>query len=244
MARLEQVAGAAVMALFLADIFMTVLHGARRHRAAGAALEPDGVGGARRRLAAVLGRRRGAVLSYGGPLIVILLILFWALGLVVGAALIVQPELGTAITPSSGDTPKDFVTALPSWATASRLSAAAAIRRTPAARGSSICSNSLIGGAVLLAGAELPRPGLFRLRERNTLALTVELMTGGTGDAAEMLARLAPEGDFSDATSELGNLVRPLAQTKEGHHFYPLFFSSASTSRSTRCRASVSSSST
>jgi hypothetical protein len=49
-------------------------------------------------------------------------------------------------------------------------------------------------------------------------------MTAGTGDAAEMLARLAPDGDFTNATSELGNLVRPLAQTKEAHHFYPLLF--------------------
>jgi hypothetical protein len=62
------------------------------------------------------------------------------------------------------------------------------------------------------------------LRERNALALTIDLMTGGTGEAAEMLTRLGPDGDFSDATSELGNLVRPLTQTKEAHHFYPLLF--------------------
>jgi hypothetical protein len=49
-------------------------------------------------------------------------------------------------------------------------------------------------------------------------------MSGGTGDAAEMLARLAPDGDCSNATSELGNLARSLAATKEAHHFYPLLF--------------------
>lgn len=47
-------------------------------------------------------------------------------------------------------------------------------------------------------------------------------MTDGTGDAAIMLARLLPHGDGSAAASELGNLVRPLAATKEAHHFYPL----------------------
>ena len=62
------------------------------------------------------------------------------------------------------------------------------------------------------------------LRERIALALPVDLMTEGTGNAAEMLARLMPEGDTSDATSELGNLVRSLAATKEAHHFYPLLF--------------------
>ncbi|MGP4806313.1 hypothetical protein ACSV5G_21325 [Agrobacterium cavarae] len=48
-------------------------------------------------------------------------------------------------------------------------------------------------------------------------------MTGGTGDAAEMLARLGLGGDFGNATSELGNLARSLALTKEAH-FYPLLF--------------------
>ncbi|MGH1587314.1 hypothetical protein ACRBEV_01880 [Methylobacterium phyllosphaerae] len=62
------------------------------------------------------------------------------------------------------------------------------------------------------------------LRERNALALTIHLMTGGTGDAAEMLARLAPDGDFSNASSELSNLAQSLATTKEAHHFYPLLF--------------------
>ena len=49
-------------------------------------------------------------------------------------------------------------------------------------------------------------------------------MSGGTGDAAQMLARLGPDGDFSNATSELSNLARSLAMTKEAHHFYPLLF--------------------
>jgi len=223
MARLEQVAGAAVMALFLADIFMTVLYARagtgllapRWNRMVWAAL--DGV-------SRLFGRRRGAVLSYGGPLIVILLILFWALGLVVGAALIVQPELGTAITPSSGDTPKDFITAL--LVAGNSLSIVGGGSYSPHTGGTRLLYllNSLIGGAVLSLVLSYLVQVYSGLRERNTLALTVELMTGGTGDAAEMLARLAPEGDFSDATSELGNLIRPLAQTKEGHHFYPLLF--------------------
>lgn len=45
-------------------------------------------------------------------MIVVVLIGFWAIGLTVGAALIVRPKLGVAIRPSAGDTPRDFVTAL------------------------------------------------------------------------------------------------------------------------------------
>ena len=51
-------------------------------------------------------------MSLAGPLIVVSLIGFWAFGLTLGAALVIQPELGTAIRLSSGDAPRDFVTAL------------------------------------------------------------------------------------------------------------------------------------
>ena len=84
--------------------------------------------------------------------------------------------------------------------------------------------NSLIGASVLSLVLSYLVQVYSGLRERNALALTIDLMTGGTGDAAEMLARLGPDGDFSDATSELGNLVRPLAMIKEAHHFYPMLF--------------------
>jgi hypothetical protein len=84
--------------------------------------------------------------------------------------------------------------------------------------------NSLIGASVLSLVLSYLVQVYSGLRERNALALTIDLLTGGTGDAAHMLARLGPDGEFSDATPELGNLVRPLALTKEAHHFYPLLF--------------------
>jgi len=219
----EQVVGAAVMLLFLADIFMTVLYA----RAGTGLLAPRWnrmVWAAMKALSKPFGRRRGAVLSYAGPLIVILLILFWAFGLILGAAMIVQPELGTTIKPSSGETPKDFVTAL--LVAGNSLSIVGGGDYSPHSPGTRLLYllNSLIGSAVLSLVLSYLVQVYSGLRERNALALTVELMTGNTGDAAEMLARLAPDGDFSDSTSELGNLVRPLAVTKEAHHFYPLLF--------------------
>ena len=56
-----------------------------------------------RALSGLAGRRRGTMLSFAGPVIVVLLIGFWATGLTIGAALVIQPELGTAIRPSSGE---------------------------------------------------------------------------------------------------------------------------------------------
>ncbi len=218
---LEQIGGAALMALFLADIFLTVLYA----RAGTGLLAPrwnrlvwtivSAVG----RLA---GRHRATVLSFAGPLIVVSLIAFWALGLTIGAALIIRPELGTAIRPSSGDTPTDLVTAL--LVAGNSLSIVGGGDYAPHTTGTRLLFllNSLIGASVLSLVLSYLVQVYSALHERNALALTIDLMTGETGDAAQMLARLGPGGDFRDATSALDNLVRPLATTKEAHHFYPL----------------------
>src|SRR3954463_8209373 len=98
---LEQIGGAVLMLLFLADIFLTVLY-ARAGTGIFAPRFNRSVWVFLRSLSATLGRRRGAALSIAGPLIVISMLAFWALGLTVGAALMIQPELGTTIRPSSG----------------------------------------------------------------------------------------------------------------------------------------------
>ncbi len=220
---LQHAGGAALMALFLADIFLTVLYA----RAGTGLLAPHWnrlVWTLLQGISRLFGSRQGVVLSLVGPLIVILLIAFWTFGLTFGAALIIQPELGTSIRPSSGDTPTDFVTAL--LVAGNSLSIVGGGDCAPHSTGSRLLYliNSLIGASVLSLVLSYLVQVYSALRERNALALSVELLTGQTGDAAEMLVRLAPGGDFSDATSELGNLVRPLAQTKEAHHFYPLLF--------------------
>lgn len=220
---LEQICGAGLMLLFLADIFLTVLY----VRAGTGLMAPHWnrlvwalVGAA----AGLSGRCRGAVLSFGGPLIVISLIIFWALGLALGAALLIRPELGGAIRPSSGDTPRDFMTAL--LVAGNSLSIVGSGDYSPHTAGTRMLYllNSLIGASVLSLVLSYLIQVYAGLRERNALALTIDLMTGGTGDAAELLARLGPNDDFSNASTELGSLVRPLALTKEAHHFYPLLF--------------------
>lgn len=219
----EQIGGAALMLLFLADIFLTVLYA----RAGTGLLAPRWnrlVWALMRSVSGLLGRHRGTALSFGGPLIVVSLIVFWALGLTLGAALIIRPELGTAIRPSSGQASTDFVTAL--LVAGNSLSIVGGGDYSPHTTGTRTLYllNSLIGASVLSLVLSYLVQVYSALRERNALALTVDLMTGGTGDAAEMLARIGPDGDFDNAVTELGNLVQPLAQTKEAHHFYPLLF--------------------
>ena len=52
------------------------------------------------------------MLSFFGPVIVVLLVLVWASALTVGAALVMYPTLGTSIRASSGETPTDLTAAL------------------------------------------------------------------------------------------------------------------------------------
>ncbi|MFP5076221.1 ion channel [Rhizobium sp. YIM 134829] len=220
---LEQFLGAVIMAIFLADIFLTVLYA----RAGTGLLAPRWnrlVWRALKALGRLSPRHRPIILSFAGPLIVVALIVFWALGLTIGAALIIQPELGSGVRPSSGQASTDFITAL--LVAGNSLSIVGGGDYSPHSTGMRILFllNSLIGASVLSLVLSYLVQVYSALRERNILALSVDLMTGGTGDAAEMLARLGPGGDFSNATSELSNLARSLAQTKEAHHFYPLLF--------------------
>jgi hypothetical protein len=210
---LEQVVGAAVLLLFLGDIFLTVLYA----RAGTGWLAPRwnrAVWLTLRAASRLFGSRRGAILSLAGPLIVVLLIAFWSLGLTVGAALILRPERGSAIKPSSGDTPTDFVTAM--LVAGNSLSIVGSSDYAPHTAGTRLLFliNSLIGASVLSLVLSYLVQVYSGLRERNALALTIDLMTAGTGDAAEMLARLGLENGTSDATNELGNLARALAATK------------------------------
>ena len=220
---LEQIVGAALMLLFLGDIFLTVLYA----RAGTGWLAPYWsrvVWAALRAAAHLFGKGRGRVMSFGGPLIVVSLIGFWALGLTVGAALVIRPELGAAIRPSSGDTPTDFITAL--FVAGSSLSIVGSGDYSPHTAGTRILFliNSLIGASVMSLVLSYLVQVYSALRERNALALTIHLMTASTGDAAEMLARLGLDGGSSDATSELSNVARSLVATKEAHQFYPLLF--------------------
>ncbi|MGG7581121.1 hypothetical protein [Rhizobium sp. Nf11,1] len=220
---LEQLMGAGLMLIFLADIFFTVLY-ARAGTGLIAPLWNRFVWACIKGPAGLSGPARTQILCFAGPVIVVTLIAFWALGLTIGAALVIHPELGSAIRPSSGGTQTDFVAAL--LVAGNSLSIVGGGEYAPHTSGTRVIFllNSLIGASVLSLVLSYLVQVYSALRERNALALTVDLMTGGTGDAAEMLARLGPGDDFATATSELGNLVRSLAATKEAHHFYPLLF--------------------
>jgi len=203
---LQQIGGVVLMLLFLTDIFLTVVYA----RASIGLLAPYrnwAIWALFRAVATLFGRRRGLILSFAAPATVILLIAFCALGLTVAAVLVIQLELGSAIRPSSCSTPTDFITAaLVAGNSRSIVGSGDYASQTTDTRLLFLLS-SLIGASGLSLVLSYLVQVYSALRERNALALTVDLMTDGTGDAAAMLARLMPNGDGSDAINELGNLV-------------------------------------
>jgi hypothetical protein len=220
---LEQLVGAAVVLIFLADIFLTVLY-AR----AGTSLIARYVNRAAWQLisavSGLLRRSGGRVLSLGGPIIVVLVILTWAVGLTLGAGLIMQPLLGSSVKPSSGSTPHDFMTAWFVGANSMSIVSAGDYSPHTAATRLLFMFNALAGASALSLTLSYLIQVYSALRERNAVALTVDMMSDCTGDAARALARLGADGKFEGGYSELANLASSLAGLKEAHHFYPLLF--------------------
>src|SRR5688572_3334417 len=108
---IEPILGVSLMLVVLADVFLTILY-ARM----GVAILNDRIGRALwlafRAVSKLAPSRRDRVLAYAGPAIVLTVLAVWVLLLMLGAALVIHPHLGTAVTSSSGPTKTGFMTAL------------------------------------------------------------------------------------------------------------------------------------
>jgi hypothetical protein len=107
----EQGLGILLVLIILLDIFLTVLY-ARIGTSIIGSRVAQLIWASFVKASKVFGSRQGAVLSFCGPVILVLLVAVWALGLTLGAALIMHPELGTSIRATNGETPTDFITAM------------------------------------------------------------------------------------------------------------------------------------
>jgi len=217
----EPVAGTLLMALVLADVFLTVLYA----RA--------GTGFISNRLARLVwlvlrsfasDHSKGRLLSFCGPLIVVALLLTWSILLALGAALIVHPRLGTSITNSSQSTPTDFVTAV--YVAGSSLSFVGASNFAPQSSGAKLLFllNSVIGTSVISLTITYLMQIYGALRSRNSLCLKIHTLSDETGDAAELLAHLFAENQLSAGYNILSSLAAEVTEAKEAHHFYPILF--------------------
>jgi hypothetical protein len=223
LAYMESVAGALLMLLFLADVFLTVLY-ARLGTGIFSVVVARSLWRIFRGMSQPFGDRRGSILSFCGPVILVTLVLLWAIGLTLGAALIIHPRLGKSVVSSSGSTPTDFITAM--YAGGSSLSIVGAGNFSPKTRGMRIfyLLNSLVGMSVVSLTLTYLMQVYTALQKRNTLGLKLYLLTAQTGDAAQFIAGLGPQGDFDSANSTLMELGSQIASVKEAHHFYPVLF--------------------
>jgi hypothetical protein len=226
----EQAAGVLLMAFVLLDVFLTVLyarlgpHGAARLGAGFVGLHVGRAVRAVLQAVPLEGKERGGLLSFCGPLTLVLLITCWAWGLTLGAALVVHPHLGDGIQVATGSTPTDFIAAIYAAGTSLAITGSSEFDPTSDAMRMLYLVNSLIGTSVVTLCVTYLLQVYAALLRRNALSLSLDLYTSETGDAAELIAALAPSGDWSLSINNLASLAQGITTLEESHHFYPLLF--------------------
>lgn len=217
----EQIIGALLMLLILLDVFLTVLYaradaGILSHRVALL------VWWLFKTISKPFEHHRAVILSFCGPAVLVALIVVWASGLTLAAALIIHPELGTGVRATSGDTGRDFITAL--YVGGSSVSIVGVSDFTPhtAKMQMIFLFNSLVGMSVTFLTLTYLMQVYTALSRRNILGLNVHLASAETGDGAELIAHLGAEGKFEPGYTTLSTLATEMAKAKESHHFYPV----------------------
>lgn len=220
---LEQVVGAVVVLLVIADVFLTVLY-AR----IGAGILSVHIARATwwiwRHFAGWFGRKRDLVLSFCGPMILINYLATWALLLTLGAAMIIHPKLGVSVTTTTGQTSTDFVTAMYAGGSSMAIVRASDVTPDTAAFRLYFLFNSLLGASVISLTVTYLMQVYNALQRRNTLAYKLFLQTGETNDAAELIAGLGARGSFQCGYTSLADIAVEMTVSLEAHHFYPVLF--------------------
>ena len=220
---LELVAGAALVLLVIADVFLTVLYA----RIGAGILSPQ-VARATwwvfAQLARWFRRQHDTVLSFCGPVILVNLLATWAALLTVGAALIIHPALGTSVTVTTGTTPTDFISALYAGGSSMAIVRASDVTPDTGAYRLYFLFNSLLGASIISLTVTYLMQVYNALQRRNTLAYKLYLQTSETSDAAELLAGLGARGSFQCGYTSLADIAVEMTVSLEAHHFYPVLF--------------------
>jgi hypothetical protein len=219
----SQLLGAGLMVLALVDVFITVLY-ARARGGVIARTVSTAVWRGFRGVAKLAGRHAPGVLSLCGPFVLVMLLFAWALTLTLGAALIMWPELGNGIRAGSGETPRDFMTALLAAGNSLSIVGAGDFSPHTTAMRALYLFNSIAGASVLSLTLTYLMQVYTALLRRNSFALTLHLLSGERDDAAELICGLGPGGDFNTGATTLAELSSELARIKETHHLYPVLF--------------------
>jgi hypothetical protein len=223
LAWLERLAGAVLVLGALLDVFLTVLY-AR----AGSGLLSNWVARGTwllfRAVARPLGRRGDTLLGLCGPAILVAYVIVWGLLLSVGSALLVHPGLGTGVRRSSGASATDFVTALDVGGSSLSIVRSSDYQAESAGYKLLFVLNSLLGASVLSLTLTYLMQVYAALHLRNSTALSLHLQSGQTGDAAELIARWGPGGEFSGGYTNVSAAANAVTTLMESHHLYPVLF--------------------
>src|SRR5215211_8358131 len=223
MGLLEEIIGAILGIAVLLDIFLLILY-ARANKTIISTELSHIIWRLFVWLSKPLGRWRETFLTLSGPTILVMVLGSWELLLSLAAALIIHPNLGTGIVTNHGETPTDFVTAL--YVGGSSLSFIGASDFTPQ-NGffrTFYLFNSLIGISLASLIVTYLMELYSNLKERNALGLKVHILSSETGDAAEVIAHLGPQGQFDGGYNNIVDWSAETATVKESHHFYPMLF--------------------
>jgi hypothetical protein len=220
---LEQTAGFLLLALVLLDVFLDVLY-ARLGTGILAPRISQAIWRVFLWVSRPLGRHRRVAMSFCGPVILGALVATWALGLTLGTALVIHPVLGRAIRASSGPTPTDFLTAM--YVGGSSVSIVGGSNFSPQTGAFKLffLFDSLLGLSVVSLTLTYLMQIYSALQRRNALGLRIYLFSAQREDAAELIARLGPHGQFESGYSNLSELSGAVVEMKETHHFYPVLF--------------------
>jgi len=165
-------------------------------------------------------RWRDTILCFCGPVILVLLLTTWVVGLTCGAAMVIHPKLGTSVGATSPSPPGGFVAAV--YVAGNTLSTVGTSDFAPKTSFYRLLYtiNSFVGISVITLTVTYLLEIYNALQRRNTFALKLHMASGETGDAAELVAGLGPQGHFEPGYTHLAEMGAEMASFKESHHFY------------------------
>lgn len=213
--------GASLVALALADVFLTVLYS----RAGVGLLTPRlyrGTWTAFKTLGRMAGRREQAVLSLSGPVMMLLTVVMWFLLLLLGFSLLVWPALGVSVTKSSGTTPTDWWTAVYyAGYSLTTLGTGDLVPNTGFYRILMVLK-ALVGFSTITLTLTYFMSVYSALVRRNTLAQALHHLSGGSGDALQLLVHIVSSGWLKGGKGGLMDVGVQTLDLLESHHSYPV----------------------
>jgi hypothetical protein len=220
---IEETIGFILGFIVLLDVFLSILYARANKTIIGTELSHLAwramVG-----ISKLFGRWRELFLTLSGPLILVAVLSSWTVLLSVATALVIHPNLGTGVISSNGVTPTDFITALYVGGTSLDFIGSSDFSPQDGFFRLFFLMTSIIGLSLTSLIVTYLLELYNNLKQRNILGLKVNIMSSETGDAAEVICHLGPQGQFENGYNNIVDWTADTAAVRESHHFYPMLF--------------------